>query len=280
MTMSNLEQAIAKYLTWSPLSLVIRETCRIHAFRKVIDEENLGTDLKILDVGCGDGRWWNYLSVSKNYQVFGVDINEREIEKAIETIKARVLDITDLQAVGTLPQDFDLVVGNCSLEHIPRINEALKNINSVLKPGGTFILFVPTPTWALKGKSLEFLSKISPRLSMAFSGLLNGFFQHWHLYHYEIWNHLLSSNGFQTKKVLGLGTKRLEFLFRLFLPMSFVSFLVKSLTGKYLSFFSSFVVPKTYYESLAQELSPLISESVVSAEDENAFEYIILARKA
>lgn len=279
MSMSNLQAAISKYLSWTPLSLVIRETCRIHAFRKILDKETLGPKLKILDVGCGDGRWWNYLSVDKSYEIFGVDINSREVEKAQDIIQARVLDITDITAVRSLPQDFDLVVGNCSLEHIPNINEALKNISSVLKEGATFILFVPTPTWALKGKSVEMLARVSPRFSMAFSGFMNGFFQHWHLYQYEIWNHLLASNGFKTTQVHGLGTKKLEFLFRLYLPTSFISFLVKSVTGKYLNFFFSYLLPRSYNESRAKKLSPLIEEALVSADDENAFEYVIVARK-
>lgn len=278
MSTLELKSAISHYLDWAPFSLTIRESCRLKAMDDVL-KENARPGLKVLDVGCGDGHWWKILDEKKSLKVIGIDISADEIAKAKDHIEAHHLDITSVSSLGALPADFDMVIGNCSLEHIPDINSALRNIFSRMKAGSTFVLFVPSPNWALKGHSIEWLGKISPRLSMAFSGLLNGFFQHWHLYHYNIWTHLLTSNGFSDVSVKGIGTAPLEFLFRLYLPGSFISFLVKSITGKYLNFFASKILPRSFYESQANRLVPLVEKAIVSKDDENIFEYMIVARK-
>lgn len=241
--------------------------------------DQVQTKLKILDVGCGDGRWWKILDENKSFDVHGIDINQSEVLKAQEVIKAQVIDITHATDLEKLGADFDLVIGNCSLEHISNINLAIKNIHSLVKPGGKFVLFVPTPHWALKGNSVQLLNRISPRLSMAFSGFLNGFFQHWHLYHHEIWCHLLARNGFEISSVRGLGNQRLEFLFRLFLPSSFISFLVKAVSGKYLNYFASFIMPESFYLNQSKEILPLVEGCLTDANDPDAFEYMITAIK-
>ena len=279
MSFSRLSIEIQEYLKWSPMSLVIREVCRINSFEKFIQSLNLKSDAKILDVGCGDGKWWQTLNANTTYEVHGIDINPSEIFKAKNHIRAQVLNITDLAAVKTLPQDFDLIVGNCSLEHVQDINSALANIRSVCANGANFILFIPSPHWALKGKSIAFLHWISPRLSIAYSGAINGFFQHWHLYDYRIWNHLLQQNGFEIIQVTGLGSKRLEFLYRLFLPSAFLSFLFKTTTGKYFNHYAHYFIPKSINRAIANGLVPLINNSIRSPNDvEEIFEYAILTR--
>jgi 2-polyprenyl-3-methyl-5-hydroxy-6-metoxy-1,4-benzoquinol methylase len=279
MLTQNLKTVISEYLSWSPLSLVIREACRINSFTEMLGQLPPQATLKVLDVGCGDGHWWKYLKQEAPMEVVGIDINPSEVAIAQRTIRAEVVDITDPTAVNQLEKDFELVIGNCSLEHIPNINQALRHINSLTRPEGKFVLYVPTPYWALRGKSITWMEKISPRLPMAFSGLMNGFFQHWHLYHHEIWTHLLSNNGFQVEQIKGLGSSRLEFLFRLFLPSSFIAFLCKALTGKYLNFWVSWLLPKRLRDQIAEKISTLVKSSITDPEDEAAFEYMIIARK-
>jgi 2-polyprenyl-3-methyl-5-hydroxy-6-metoxy-1,4-benzoquinol methylase len=280
MRITNIQEEIKAYLEWSPLSLVIREVCRLHSFRLQLMAVPSSEHLKVLDVGCGDGKWWQYLKKVREIDVYGIDINTSEIEKSQKFINASVSDITDIDSLKHLPKNFDMVVGNCSLEHVPNINLALSNIHSLIKDHGIFILYVPTPTWALKGKSIDILEKISPRLSMAYSGMVNGFFQHWHLYHYEIWSHLLSNNGFEVKEVKGIGSKKLEFLFRLFLPSSFISFIVKIITGKYLNYYMRYLIPSSLKNFIAQKLETLVNDSQKAPDDvQEIFEYMIISRK-
>ncbi len=278
MTINN-KEIIVEYLEWSPLSLVIREGCRIYSFSKFLSNLDENRSFKVLDVGCGDGHWWQHLKKIRSLSVYGIDIKQSEIDLAKKEIDARCVDITDELKVMSYEKEFDIAVGNCSLEHVPQIDKALKNINSLLKKDGLFILYVPTPYWALKGSSIAILDRISPRLSMSFSGLLNGFFQHWHLYHHTVWGHILNNNGFYVEDVKGIGTKKLDFYFRLFLPASFVAFVVKLVTGKYLNYWIRLVNPKSLRRVLAKKINQEMNLCIGPPDKEDSFEYMIVARK-
>lgn len=99
---------------------------------------------KVLDLGCGNGRYFEYLKEKKvNY--FGVDNSE----KLIEIAKARYPE-ADFQVADALnlpfPDNFfDKVVSIAVLHHIPseelRI-QFLKEVKRVLKPGSVLFLTV------------------------------------------------------------------------------------------------------------------------------------------
>jgi SAM-dependent methyltransferase len=233
-----------------------------------------------LDVGCGDGHWWTHLIPGGLGRIHGIDVSRNEVNIASRTISAQCLDVTSQTFVEDIEfKEFGLIIGNCSLEHVFNIDKALLNINSVLSANGTFLLFVPTPYWALKGKSVEFLHRLSPRLSMAFSGFMNGFFQHWHLYNHSIWKSLLESSGFKVKSIYGLGNSRSEFLFRLGLPTAFIAFLCKIFTGKYLNYFLSPLVPEAFKKKIARKISESLGSELLSCETSDIFEYVIVCEK-
>jgi SAM-dependent methyltransferase len=268
------------YLEWAPLSLTIREITRIHALYLLDDQEKIFEANKILDVGCGDGRWWIHMLPDSLHKVHGVDISKNEVSLATKLISTQCLDIAAPDFLEKIKfKKFDLIIGNCSLEHVYHIDLALENINSVLNDGGVFILLVPTPSWALKGKSVRLLNAISPRLAMSFSGLINGFFQHWHLYNYQIWSSLLKSFNFKIKTIFGIGNSKSEFLFRLALPMSFISFLVKSFLGKYLNYYLMPFLPLRIKNILSTKIVSSINDELQSPKSRDIFEYMIVCTK-
>lgn len=278
--MQNFENIVFKYLKWAPVSLTLREVSRIHSLKLLDEKLNLLKAKTILDVGCGDGRWWLNILPNELDKIHGIDISSKEIDLAKQLIWARCVDITEPNFSELIDgKKFDLIIGNCSMEHIYQIDKALKNIHSVLNEGGTFLLFVPTPYWALKGKSISMLHKISPRLSMMFSGMINGFFQHWHLYHYKIWTSLLINFGFKDIQSFGLGNKHTEFLFRLFLPSAFLSFCFKIITGKYLNFFLGFIIPDFLIRRMSKYITQKLDKDLLPANADNIFEYILVCRK-
>jgi SAM-dependent methyltransferase len=277
--MRNIENVTLKYLEWAPMSLAIREVTRINFLYQLEDKFRIFEADKILDVGCGDGNWWKFMLPEELHKVHGIDISRKEIEIANSCIVAKCLDITSEKVDKELDGPYGLIIGNCSLEHIYHLDKALKNIYQLLEENGKFCLFVPTPYWALKGKSIEILSKVSPRLSMAVSGLMNGFFQHWHLYHYKIWESVLTSFGFKVSNVYGIGNKRSEFLFRLFLPSAFISFLVKSILGKYLNFYLSPLLPKILKKKMSNMITMSLDKEFLPPNHQDIFEYVIVCRK-
>jgi hypothetical protein len=172
---------------------------------------------------------------------------------------------------------FKGIIGNCSLEHVPDIDGALRNLRQAAAPAGRLVMFVPTPTWAIQGRSQGFLMRHFPRLGMAFAGALNGFFQHWHVYDHRVWTSILQANGWRVEGVHGLGGRRSEFLFRLFLPSSFVAFLVKSLTGHYPNRILRYL-PRAFVVPFAALVRRALTTPVVHVEDDAAYEFVLVAR--
>lgn len=273
-------EIVDRYLDWAPFSLTIREISRINYLNILDKKHQIKSAKKILDIGCGDGKWWTYFMPEGLDRVQGIDISKDEIDVAKKYINAVCLDVTSQDFCGFVAnQKFDLIIGNCSLEHVPELNLALINILNSLEENGHFILMVPTPTWALKGKSVKFLEKISPRLSMGFSGLLNGFFQHWHLYSDNTWRLILGNIGFKVEAIYGLGNSRSEFLFRLGLPTSFFSFLVKSVFGKYLNSYLGFLIPKSIKRILNNQICKTLDFELRDSKHVDIFEYMIVCKK-
>ena len=100
-----------------------------------------GTANKALDFGCGNGYSTNFLK-SLGFKTSGVDINPKMIENAQEHDKnGNYSLITDSE----IPYDkgtFDLVFATfvlLEMSSLQEIENALIEINRVLKPGGNFV---------------------------------------------------------------------------------------------------------------------------------------------
>ena len=137
-------------------------------------------------------------------------------------------------------------------------------------------MFVPTPRWALQGNAQQWLLARYPRIAMSFAGALNGFFQHWHLYDAKVWTRLLAQNGWRVRATYGLGSARSEFLFRLFMPPAFASFVAKKLTGFYPSKLARFV-PNALLAPAARLVRWAVTDPLVPADSPTAYEYLIVA---
>jgi SAM-dependent methyltransferase len=269
-----LDRSVPQYLVHAPFSLCLRELNRLVAMLEFERDFGRLRD-SVLDVGCGDGFWWTFLE-RKGRQICGVDISQREIEQAERIFdRAALIDVS--KAVPFNGIEFEDIIGNCSLEHVPDIDAALRNLRRAAAADARLVMFVPTPTWALQGRVQRILMRFAPRFGMMFAGALNGFFQHWHLYHHTVWSSILRSNGWDVHSVRGLGGKRSEFLFRLFLPSGLVAFLAKALIGRYPNELLRFLPPR-----LVSPLTALIKSSLqsplVDPDDEGAYEYMIVAR--
>lgn len=258
------------YLRHAPLSLTLREINRLVALESV-----QGTRGPVLDVGCGDGFWWTLRDDKR--EIYGIDISAREIAQARTRINAELSDVSSATPFpGT---KFAEVIGNCSLEHVPDIDAALGNLRSAAANDAQLVMFVPTPRWAYQGRLQSMLLERAPRIAMAVSGAMNGFFQHWHLYDQKVWTRLLETHGWRVREIHGLGSARSEFLFRAFMPPAFVEFIAKKLTGFYPSKLARFL-PDSAIAPLAKLVRWAVQDPIVAADSPHAYEYMIVAEAA
>jgi SAM-dependent methyltransferase len=104
--------------------------------REVIGERR---NLRVLDLGCGDGRAIDFFrSLDRDVLYSGVDIesspevNSRQIkDERIDTFNGVNMPYQD----GT----FDVVFCNQVFEHVPDPSALLLDVRRVLKPGGQFV---------------------------------------------------------------------------------------------------------------------------------------------
>jgi SAM-dependent methyltransferase len=267
----DIERWIYAYLKHAPLSLTLREINRLIAIETVA-----GGAGPVLDVGCGDGFWWT-LRDADHREIYGIDISAREIAQAKTRIHAALTDVSREQPFpGT---QFEEIIGNCSLEHVPDIDAALSNLRKAAAPGARLLMFVPTPRWAFQGRLQSWLLRRAPRVAMSIAGALNGFFQHWHLYDSKVWTRLLAQNGWQVRAAYGLGSARSEFLFRAFMPPAFGEFLIKKLTGFYPSKLAKFL-PRAALAPAVGLVRWAVSDPLVPADSPTAYEYLLIADAA
>jgi SAM-dependent methyltransferase len=258
---------VLAYLRHAPLSLAVREINRLVAFTAVAGEHG-----PVLDVGCGDGFWWTVREDGR--EIYGIDISASEIAQAQQRIHASLTDVSrEAPFPGT---KFGEIIGNCSLEHVPDIDAALSNLRRAAADNARLLMFVPTPRWAYQGHLQSLLLRRAPRIAMALSGALNGFFQHWHLYDAKVWQRLLEQHGWRVKATFGLGSGRSEFLFRAFMPPAFVEFVVKKLTGFYPSKLAQYL-PDRAIAPFAKLVRWAVSDPLVAWDSPTAYEYLIIA---
>jgi SAM-dependent methyltransferase len=102
-------------------------------------------DKAVLEVGCGIGTAaQSFMEAGAKYT--GIDISPRSVDIARQRARVFALDgkflVADVQMNNFVDGSFDLVYSFGVLHHIPNLNDALRNIRNVLKPGGEFKLMM------------------------------------------------------------------------------------------------------------------------------------------
>lgn len=137
----------------------------------IVDDEMIGPEAMALDVGCGSGRWTQYLSRRAGF-VEAVDPSSAILQAAARLEGTDNVRVTQA-GVGALPfpdGSFDFVLCLGVLHHLPDTERSLGLCVSKLKPGGHLLLYLyyaldnRGPLYAVVWGASNLLRKIVCRL--------------------------------------------------------------------------------------------------------------------
>jgi SAM-dependent methyltransferase len=218
-----------RYFPHAPAALAIKECARLTAIRKFECPE------PILDVGCGDGLFAQLAFEGR--QIWGIDIDASEGRHAHNRATYSQVILGDVTRAQMPEAFFNSCVANCSLEHIPRLPDALTNILRSLRPGAEAFLFVPDKEWAshmllprlLKAAGLGSMAK-------AVQQKIDSIFRHHHLYDAQGWRKMMEEAGFEVVSIEPVLSTATTVAFELLLLPSLLGLVNKKLTTRWTNF--------------------------------------------
>jgi SAM-dependent methyltransferase len=111
------------------------------AIESLLDAARANRDLKTLDLCCGHGNVSAAL-LSRGCQVIGIDFSPAMLAFARARAPKATFIEADAQALPFDDAEFDIVVSNLGVCHVPDQPRALAEARRVLRPGGKFAMTV------------------------------------------------------------------------------------------------------------------------------------------
>lgn len=111
-------------------------------YQQVVDKIPKNKNLKILDIGCGDGVLLYLINKKTKARIFGIDSDGHSLEIAGSKVNAKFFKASAYK----LPfesNSFDIVIAAEIIEHLVEPNKMLKEINRVFKQKGIVIITTP-----------------------------------------------------------------------------------------------------------------------------------------
>jgi len=150
----------------------------------------------VLDVGCGDGLFAK--TVFEEKMEAGIDLNPGEVARAA---KSGFYKETHCVSVTSMPFEdgrFKTVISNCVLEHVPPIEEAMKEIARVMAPGAKFIFTVTSENYNTSFLGAKLLHGVGLKaLSKLYVDFVNYAFKHFNVDTHETWKRRLEQVGLE-----------------------------------------------------------------------------------
>ncbi len=150
----NVQQA---YNAWSKnYDTVENKTRDLEA--KALRESISGSNLDILEIGCGTGKNTSFLQ-TKAKRLVGADFSTEMLAKAGEKITAENVEFRhlDLREKWDFAEDsFDLITCSLALEHIEDVDFVFGQARKVLREGGLFYIGELHPFKQYQGSKARF----------------------------------------------------------------------------------------------------------------------------
>jgi SAM-dependent methyltransferase len=218
-----------QYYPHAPTALCIKECARLAVLRRY------RCSGPILDVGCGDGVFARI--AFSDQEVWGIDIDAKEGRWAQASRAYQQIILGDITRAKLPESFFATCIANCSLEHVPGIEDALNTICRSLSPGARAYLFVPQRDWAGQLRSVRTLRRLgAPALADKLQNGVDNFFKHHHLYDEAGWRQVLAKTPFEVESIEPVLTTATTEAFEAFLLPSIAGWANKKLTTRWTNF--------------------------------------------
>ena len=113
------------------------ENYYFHKYKKYLGKDTL-------DFGCGDGFFKQI--VFPNKRMVGLDVFGSDVHLA-KTSMYKNITLYDGLKIPFKNNQFESVISNSVLEHIPNLKKTVKEISRIIKPKGYFLCSVMTEDW-------------------------------------------------------------------------------------------------------------------------------------
>ncbi|RZN33283.1 MAG: class I SAM-dependent methyltransferase [Methanophagales archaeon ANME-1-THS] len=114
---------------------LVKEVCK-----RIKIEAGRLKPLKILDIGCGAGKFAIYLREETGCEVIGIDPVREKIEKARSRSSSVLFEVQSAEELLFANHTFDMVTSLKALHEIPDFTKALKESHRVLKERGKILI--------------------------------------------------------------------------------------------------------------------------------------------
>jgi ubiquinone/menaquinone biosynthesis C-methylase UbiE len=230
-----------KYIQVTPFALALWRSQEAMVIAKKYNElnnkfhwinvkESLKFRHPILDLGCGFGE---FSGVFFEGQIeMGIDISLDDLIVANKINKYKKLVTADARYLPFKDKSFSTIVSISVLEHIPNMQKAIKEAYRVLKPGGIFIITMPT----LELNNNLFYPSIFKKIGFIdladwYVNKYHQIFKHINILTEKKWVHIVEKSGFKILSVTGTMTTTQTRIFDIFLITALPSQIIRWLIG-------------------------------------------------
>lgn len=143
----------------------------------------------LLDLGCGLGYFLDGVKNDATFNALGADVSDEAITYVKKKFDIEVINEASLNQVAE--NSFDVITQWHVMEHVHQLEQRIKHLKHMLKPGGTMFIAVPiSESWDAK----------------YYKAFWDGYDVPRHLYHFsrKSFHHLMKKHGFRVEKEKGM----------------------------------------------------------------------------
>ncbi|OHD63274.1 MAG: hypothetical protein A2176_11880 [Spirochaetes bacterium RBG_13_51_14] len=147
----------------------------------VFDNIKKGENLKVLEIGCGNGLLWklNANRIPENWEIVLSDFSEGMLHDAKKVIGNSIhhisYEVVNIEDIPYEDNTYDIIIANHMLYHVPQRRKAISEIHRVLKKNGIF--YATTMRSSYMKEMIEIIKdyKSKPRDGFELNPVINNF---------------------------------------------------------------------------------------------------------